>query len=210
MSPGSSTESYPAFAHIGLRENPGKNLNQVTCPDRDSNPGHLVSRPDALTVTPQASGAVRSGQQEGYGNGVPLEIKRFPKCRCRRASGFPALWAVAPLTASIAIGGQSRFQTIAHMFSELSHRFLPCDRSFGLVESQKRKHGMFRRTGIKSSKTAPKSLKSFQTSLDKSSQVKDAMKLACEYVPPVDMPFYESLLCDSNTRQTGTSESDDK
>ncbi|KAJ4426958.1 hypothetical protein ANN_26757 [Periplaneta americana] len=53
MSPGSSTESYPAFARIGLRENPGKNLNKVTCPDRDSNPGHLVSRPDALTVTPQ-------------------------------------------------------------------------------------------------------------------------------------------------------------
>ncbi|KAJ4443387.1 hypothetical protein ANN_05055 [Periplaneta americana] len=53
MSPGSSTESYPAFARIGLRENPGKNLNQITCPDRDSNPGHLVSRPDALTVTPQ-------------------------------------------------------------------------------------------------------------------------------------------------------------
>ncbi|KAJ4439280.1 hypothetical protein ANN_07400 [Periplaneta americana] len=53
MSPGSSTESYPAFARIGLRENPGKNLNQVTCPDRDSNPGHLVSRPNALTVTPQ-------------------------------------------------------------------------------------------------------------------------------------------------------------
>ncbi|KAJ4435977.1 hypothetical protein ANN_18601 [Periplaneta americana] len=53
MSPGSSTESYPAFAQIGLRENPEKNLNQVTCPDRDSNPGHLVSRPDVLTVTPQ-------------------------------------------------------------------------------------------------------------------------------------------------------------
>ncbi|KAJ4443478.1 hypothetical protein ANN_05150 [Periplaneta americana] len=53
MSPRSSTESYPAFAHSGLRENPGKNLNQVTCPDRESNPGHLVSRPDALTVTPQ-------------------------------------------------------------------------------------------------------------------------------------------------------------
>ncbi|KAJ4442106.1 hypothetical protein ANN_11972 [Periplaneta americana] len=46
------TESYPAFARIGLRENP-ENLNQVTCPDRDSNPGHLVSQPDALTVTPQ-------------------------------------------------------------------------------------------------------------------------------------------------------------
>ncbi|KAJ4440342.1 hypothetical protein ANN_08481 [Periplaneta americana] len=53
MNPGSSTESYPAFARIGLRENPGKNLNQVTCSDRDSNPGHLVSRPEALTVTPQ-------------------------------------------------------------------------------------------------------------------------------------------------------------
>ncbi|KAJ4431114.1 hypothetical protein ANN_19709 [Periplaneta americana] len=53
MSPGSNTESYPAFAQIGLRENPGKNLNQVTYPDRESNPGHLVSRPDALTVTPQ-------------------------------------------------------------------------------------------------------------------------------------------------------------
>ncbi|KAJ4433336.1 hypothetical protein ANN_15595 [Periplaneta americana] len=28
ISPGSNTESYPAFAHIRLRENPGKNLNQ--------------------------------------------------------------------------------------------------------------------------------------------------------------------------------------
>ncbi|KAJ4450824.1 hypothetical protein ANN_02254 [Periplaneta americana] len=28
MSPGSNTECYPAFARIGLRENPGKNLNQ--------------------------------------------------------------------------------------------------------------------------------------------------------------------------------------
>ncbi|KAJ4442225.1 hypothetical protein ANN_12091 [Periplaneta americana] len=54
MSPWSSTESYPAFARIGLRENSGKNLNQVTCSDRKSNPGHLVSRPDVLTVTPQA------------------------------------------------------------------------------------------------------------------------------------------------------------
>ncbi|KAJ4451067.1 hypothetical protein ANN_02504 [Periplaneta americana] len=30
MSPESGTESYPAFARIGLRENPGKNLNQET------------------------------------------------------------------------------------------------------------------------------------------------------------------------------------
>ncbi|KAJ4434903.1 hypothetical protein ANN_23474 [Periplaneta americana] len=53
MSPGSSTYSYPAFAHIGLRKYPGENLNQVTCPNRKSNPGHLV--PDALTVTPQGA-----------------------------------------------------------------------------------------------------------------------------------------------------------
>ncbi|KAJ4449695.1 hypothetical protein ANN_01099 [Periplaneta americana] len=50
MSPGSSSGSYPAFARIGLRENPGRNLNQETCLDRDLNPGHLVSRPDALTI----------------------------------------------------------------------------------------------------------------------------------------------------------------
>ncbi|KAJ4448346.1 hypothetical protein ANN_10361 [Periplaneta americana] len=42
MTSGSSTESYPAFAHIWLRENPGKNNNQVTFPDRESNPGRLV------------------------------------------------------------------------------------------------------------------------------------------------------------------------
>ncbi|KAJ4446392.1 hypothetical protein ANN_13088 [Periplaneta americana] len=84
MNPGSSTENYPAFARIGLRENPRKNLNQVTCPDRDSKPARLVSRPDALTVTPQLqvlSGkravshihlekknrAVRSGDCGGHG-----------------------------------------------------------------------------------------------------------------------------------------------
>ncbi|KAJ4434936.1 hypothetical protein ANN_23508 [Periplaneta americana] len=53
MSPGSSTNSYPAFSRIGLKENPGKNLNQITCPDRDLNPVHLVPLSDALTVTPQ-------------------------------------------------------------------------------------------------------------------------------------------------------------
>ncbi|KAJ4429743.1 hypothetical protein ANN_21947 [Periplaneta americana] len=56
ISPGSNTESYPAFSHIGFKENPGNNLKQVTCPDRESNPGHLVSRLDALTVTPQEPG----------------------------------------------------------------------------------------------------------------------------------------------------------
>ncbi|KAJ4450684.1 hypothetical protein ANN_02113 [Periplaneta americana] len=71
MSPGSSTESYPAFARIGLSENPGKNLNQVTCLDQDSNPGNLISQPDALTVTPKY--AVREVQE----NGEVLELKEL-------------------------------------------------------------------------------------------------------------------------------------
>ncbi|KAJ4426329.1 hypothetical protein ANN_27143 [Periplaneta americana] len=74
MSPGSSTESYPAFARVGLRENPGKNLNQVTCPDRDSNPGHLVSQPDALTVTPQEERQRFLGQ--GYSKSLTQEMWR--------------------------------------------------------------------------------------------------------------------------------------
>ncbi|KAJ4427580.1 hypothetical protein ANN_25228 [Periplaneta americana] len=53
MSPGSSTESYPAFARIGLRGKPREKPQPDNLPDRDSNPGHLVSQPDALTVTPQ-------------------------------------------------------------------------------------------------------------------------------------------------------------
>ncbi|KAJ4440574.1 hypothetical protein ANN_08719 [Periplaneta americana] len=48
MSLGSSTESYPAFACIGLRENPGKNLNQVTYPDRDS--GFAARRADRYST----------------------------------------------------------------------------------------------------------------------------------------------------------------
>ncbi|KAJ4448457.1 hypothetical protein ANN_10473 [Periplaneta americana] len=78
MSPGSSTESYPAFARIGLRENPGKNLNQVTCPDRDSNPGHLVSQPDALTVTPQQSQLirVRIGDEMSQGSEIERGVRQ--------------------------------------------------------------------------------------------------------------------------------------
>ncbi|KAJ4451239.1 hypothetical protein ANN_02700 [Periplaneta americana] len=45
MSPGPSNESYPAFARIGLRENPGKNLNQITCPEPGP-PGFAARRSD--------------------------------------------------------------------------------------------------------------------------------------------------------------------
>ncbi|KAJ4440197.1 hypothetical protein ANN_08335 [Periplaneta americana] len=50
MSPGSSTESYPAFAHIGLRENPGKNLNQCDRWERD--PGCRVDVETSPSETP--------------------------------------------------------------------------------------------------------------------------------------------------------------
>ncbi|KAJ4433095.1 hypothetical protein ANN_15352 [Periplaneta americana] len=91
MSPGSNTESYPAFAHLGLRENPGKNLNQVTCPDRESNPGHLVSRPDALIVTPQVvrgesltRASTCSPHQAGVtGRGRRLALSAGPTARWR-------------------------------------------------------------------------------------------------------------------------------
>ncbi|KAJ4438238.1 hypothetical protein ANN_14177 [Periplaneta americana] len=43
MSPGSSTESYPAFVHIELRENPGKNLNQVILRRFINSLGYLAS-----------------------------------------------------------------------------------------------------------------------------------------------------------------------
>ncbi|KAJ4433362.1 hypothetical protein ANN_15621 [Periplaneta americana] len=69
MSPRSSTVSYPAFAHIGLRENPGKNLNQITCPDRESNSGHLVSRPDALTDEPWEDNIKMDLREMGYDDG---------------------------------------------------------------------------------------------------------------------------------------------
>ncbi|KAJ4436412.1 hypothetical protein ANN_19045 [Periplaneta americana] len=48
---GSSTESYPAFARIGLRENPGKKTSDNLL--RQLNPGHLSFAARPLTVTPQ-------------------------------------------------------------------------------------------------------------------------------------------------------------
>ncbi|KAJ4432191.1 hypothetical protein ANN_20807 [Periplaneta americana] len=49
-----NTDEHRAFAHnYWVEGKPRKNLNQVTCSDRESNPGHLISRPDALAVNPQ-------------------------------------------------------------------------------------------------------------------------------------------------------------
>ncbi|KAJ4432441.1 hypothetical protein ANN_21060 [Periplaneta americana] len=62
----SKKKRYPAFAHIGLRKTP-ENLNQVTCPDRESNPtwspgfdelpsaNHYSTGVDTLTYTGKKS-----------------------------------------------------------------------------------------------------------------------------------------------------------
>ncbi|KAJ4449126.1 hypothetical protein ANN_00521 [Periplaneta americana] len=51
MSPGSSTESYPAFAHIGLRKT-RKNLNQGGHQNIDSQAG--VASPRSFSASPRA------------------------------------------------------------------------------------------------------------------------------------------------------------
>ncbi|KAJ4450796.1 hypothetical protein ANN_02226 [Periplaneta americana] len=98
MSPGSNTVSYPAFTHIGLRENPGKNLNQVTCPDQESNPGHLVSRLDMLTDMDLIEvlwkqdvdlgfslDLFNPSKQEGEGKALPVEEDDVEKLKALEA-----------------------------------------------------------------------------------------------------------------------------
>ncbi|KAJ4450496.1 hypothetical protein ANN_01923 [Periplaneta americana] len=57
---------------------PRKNLNQVTCPNWKSNQGHLVSQPDALTVTPQVWTRWMDGWMDGWtvsSKGVEIDIR---------------------------------------------------------------------------------------------------------------------------------------
>ncbi|KAJ4451445.1 hypothetical protein ANN_02907 [Periplaneta americana] len=74
-----------------LRENLGKNLNQVTCPDRDSNPGHLVSQPDALTVTPQIPVNTAVIRLIGFRLYIPNPIKNMFKKSTVNFMNFAAL-----------------------------------------------------------------------------------------------------------------------
>ncbi|KAJ4430999.1 hypothetical protein ANN_19592 [Periplaneta americana] len=84
MSPGSSTESYPAFARIVWKKPQPGNL-----PRPGSNPGHLVSQPDALTVTPQLHlkkhGDGRRTSDEMIAN-AQAAYERSPRKSLRRAS----------------------------------------------------------------------------------------------------------------------------
>ncbi|KAJ4446402.1 hypothetical protein ANN_13098 [Periplaneta americana] len=92
MSPRSYTESYPAFAHIELRENPGKNLNQLTCSNRESNQGHLVSWPDALAVTPQCSNPWNGANNAGK--------------ECHKTHRECLIWRDVPVNTGNRLGGK--------------------------------------------------------------------------------------------------------
>ncbi|KAJ4429484.1 hypothetical protein ANN_21653 [Periplaneta americana] len=82
MSPGSSTESYPAFACIGLRENPGKNLNQVPEPEMYNDmacrnllsPLHAARRPQC-SVEPMSTDARPALLRDAGHNGEKWEYK---------------------------------------------------------------------------------------------------------------------------------------
>ncbi|KAJ4433883.1 hypothetical protein ANN_16196 [Periplaneta americana] len=75
MSPGSNTESYPAFARIGLRENPGKNLNQYFLRGKDNNGSHYHNGSFASLVF-TAAVAAQGTQKFSVLIGNPLF--RFP------------------------------------------------------------------------------------------------------------------------------------
>ncbi|KAJ4433924.1 hypothetical protein ANN_16238 [Periplaneta americana] len=118
MSPGSSTESYPAFAHIGLRENPGKNLNQVTCPDRESNPGHLVSQPDALTVNPQNLPLPAASEVRGSSSGVtPWIFMKNDGVLHHQVSSFsPESWTKVVVLHAVSENILVHYDLVPHQF----------------------------------------------------------------------------------------------
>ncbi|KAJ4431221.1 hypothetical protein ANN_19818 [Periplaneta americana] len=66
MISGSSTGSYPAFTHIGLRENPGKNLNQTIFSSE--------KRQKNTVVSPLSLSTVLSMVQQGSGGNTLKEL----------------------------------------------------------------------------------------------------------------------------------------
>ncbi|KAJ4435397.1 hypothetical protein ANN_18012 [Periplaneta americana] len=73
MSPGSNTESYPAFAHIGLRENPGKKLNQ----DRLCSPGGRCVGKWKQYKTEDGAGSDRGLAPKSFADGRTLNETKY-------------------------------------------------------------------------------------------------------------------------------------
>ncbi|KAJ4441868.1 hypothetical protein ANN_11728 [Periplaneta americana] len=87
MSPGSSTNSYQAFAHIGLRENSGKNLNQqarenARRPDENAPPPLPTTEPPSL----DADYEVIEFPGQAYSN-APLPAKTAAAGEGKRGDG---------------------------------------------------------------------------------------------------------------------------
>ncbi|KAJ4436887.1 hypothetical protein ANN_17019 [Periplaneta americana] len=110
MSPGSSTESYPAFAQLGLRENPGKNLNQshdTSFPEEDDRashrklgsnyPTHLAENPRKVILSEQrATGVAQSVKalafrsEVAFGRGpVQFEMLANKETNAKRTGNVP-------------------------------------------------------------------------------------------------------------------------
>ncbi|KAJ4446993.1 hypothetical protein ANN_08981 [Periplaneta americana] len=77
MSPGSSTKSYPAFARIGLRENPGKNHNQITL----SQPGF---EPGPSGFAARRADRYSTGHRGGNGQLIFFTEAKFDKSRLEK------------------------------------------------------------------------------------------------------------------------------
>ncbi|KAJ4436522.1 hypothetical protein ANN_16553 [Periplaneta americana] len=89
MSPGTSTESYPAFAQIGLRENPGKDLNQLLhqlkpqdCRKRANFCDEMFRRIDE-NLSWLFNNAVSTTSVDGIGDGEMVFDEMKPKIRHR-------------------------------------------------------------------------------------------------------------------------------
>ncbi|KAJ4449895.1 hypothetical protein ANN_01301 [Periplaneta americana] len=108
MSPGSSTESYPAFARIGLRGKLRKKPQPGNFPRPGFEPwGHLILLPDALTVTAQVLNLWYKKCSE---MGIPIEDKTL----------HSLLFADDQV---IFAGDEDDYDIYGYNFSEMSPRF---------------------------------------------------------------------------------------
>ncbi|KAJ4434534.1 hypothetical protein ANN_23096 [Periplaneta americana] len=101
MSPGSNTESYPAFAPIRLRENPGKNLNQSGHKGKNTGGGEFDP---VLWIGLRRSSMVKAlgqfARTEERGDGFDLRmLDRTPLARARRRP-MRSVWSPSRETAA--------------------------------------------------------------------------------------------------------------
>ncbi|KAJ4433979.1 hypothetical protein ANN_16298 [Periplaneta americana] len=143
MSPRSNTESYPAFAHIGLRENPGKNLNQsikyanlkqTRCPhlfiflEGTVLPSARISRPSAClhTHVKRNSNATIGFRLHAYAIGVlncvDAAIVPLHTTARMRLSSYKKCFRVARIVSN----SRNKTQLTLVLLPQISDRHVPC------------------------------------------------------------------------------------